>query len=70
MKTCDIDKLRAMVRYFSNCNESFNQQFTISELERLYDVAQCCALDCLPDRWTVEQLSDALASEKVPTWDD
>ncbi len=64
-----IEKLRAMVALFNNCDESFNQQFTIEELAKLHEVYQKCQWDIPPHRWSERQLSAALKG-KVPMFDD
>lgn len=57
-----IEKLRKMRDYFGWMNEGFNQQFTLTQLEKIYDCAiQHKDWDECADTWTYEQLQEALA---------
>lgn len=62
-------ELRAAVKAFDYCNESFLDQFTSEELIKIYRVLQKCEWDFLPDTWTKRQVKEALQG-KVPRWDD
>jgi len=64
-----IEKVRAMVRLFDNCNESFNQRFSVEELAKLHRAYVNCAWDIAPDRWEERQVKEALKG-KVPVFDE
>ena len=54
---CDLDALRRLVKAFDNLNESFNQQFTVKELVKIYNAWQACGI--APNEWTTIQLEAA-----------
>jgi hypothetical protein len=64
-----IQQVRAMVRAFSYCRESFLEQFTLDELRALYRAWLACEWDFFPDRWSREQVLAALGGT-VPTFRD
>ena len=55
-----IEALRQAVNLFSNCTESFNEQFTAAELMKLYEAYTRSEWDIPPDQWTPEEIEDAL----------
>ncbi len=65
MNDIPIDKLRAMVALFNNCNETFNQLLRFHDLERVYDAYKASAYDYAPDQWTPRMLKAALAGMPV-----
>lgn len=64
-----IDELRHMVRNFNDCNETFNQQYTIEQLLQIHRMWMESGWDIYPDRWTERQLKEALEGTP-PSWDD
>lgn len=46
-----IERLRAAVRLFANCNETFNQQFSTEELVNIHEAYNACGWDIFPDCW-------------------
>ena len=62
-----IDQLRTAVRLFDNCNESFNQQFTVQELLTLWRAYRDCGWYIPPNVWTPRQVREALGG-KAPKW--
>jgi hypothetical protein len=65
-----VDRLRAMRCLFDNCNESFNQRFSVAELVKLFDAYRGSEWDIPPDQWTVRQIVEALRDGRAPTWSD
>lgn len=63
-----IDKLRSAVTLFSNCNESFNQCFTATELLALYQAYDGCGYDITPDMWSEAQVKAALNGGPFPAF--
>lgn len=66
----DIDGLRSMVNLFNNCNETFNQRFTIEDLVKLYKAYKASEWDIPPDQWTEFQVRAALKYGTPPEWDE
>lgn len=66
--TYGIDDMRAAIKMFNGCNESFNQMFTAMELLKLYRVYKKCGWDFTPDQWEDWQVDAAIQSGKVPDW--
>lgn len=64
-----IDKLRHMRNLFDNCSETFNQQWSVPQLEKIYDAYHACGYDITPDEWTMDQVLAALRGT-VPTFGD
>ena len=64
-----IDELRAAVRHFGNCTETFLQQFTAEELIAIRRAWVASGWDFSPDRWETWQVDDALAGH-APQWDN
>jgi len=69
MKT-GIEKLRKCLNLFNNCNESFNEKFTIDELIKLYNAYMNAEWDFRPDEWTEEQIQSCLKYNRTPEWDE
>lgn len=65
----NIERLRAIVRLFGDCNETFSAQFTIDELVSIYDAWKACGWDFSPQTWADFQIEDAIHGT-VPRWDD
>lgn len=63
-----IDRLRAAVRAFSSCSETFLQSWTASELLQIHRAWTRAEWDNCPDTWEEWQLNDAIAGY-VPEWD-
>ena len=63
-----MNELRTIVRSLDNCNESFLDRFSVTELVQLHRMWMMCGWDFTPDRWTEGQVKAALAG-KVPQWD-
>lgn len=66
-KLFGIDELRRAVRLFSNCNETFNQQYSAAELLLLADACVRSGWDFTPDEWDERQISEALLGT-APDW--
>lgn len=64
-----IDKLRKVVNLLNQCNETFNQKFTVEELIKLADICFNSNYDFLPDQYTGRQLYEAIKYNRTPTWD-
>lgn len=62
-----IDELRRCVSLLNNGVESFNQQYTASELLAICRAHRDAEWDYHPCDWTSAQVSDAIAG-KVPQW--
>ena len=60
-----IETLRAMVRLFGHCNETFNAQFTVNDLGLIYQAHTASEYDYLPDQWTDDMINAALEGEPV-----
>lgn len=67
-KQTGIEKMRAMVAVFNECRESFNDAWSIAELERLYDLAIASGWLFTPDEWTEAQITDAMRYGIAPAW--
>jgi hypothetical protein len=63
-----IEKMRKMVKGFSNCNETFLQRYIFLELTKLYRMWLSSEHDFPPDTWTERQVREALRGI-VPMWD-
>jgi hypothetical protein len=63
-----IDALRAAVRAFGNCNETFNQKHSAENLLKIHAAWKRAEWDIYPDQWTSYQISKALVGD-VPQWD-
>ncbi len=55
-----IMQLRDVVHCFGDCNETFNTQWSFTQLIQLYRMMLASGWDYLPDQWTEEQVRDAL----------
>lgn len=64
-----MEKLRKAVSLFNNCNESFLDRFTVTELLCIHDAWLKSEWCIRPDYWEEEQVTQALFGI-VPTWDD
>lgn len=64
-----IETIRQAVTLFNDCSETFNQQFTATELLQLAAAHQASDFDFYPDQWTERQIKEALRGI-VPQWDD
>lgn len=64
-----IDELRMLVRNANDCNETFNQRYSIEELVQIHRMWQASDWDNYPDTWTKQQVQEALQG-KVPKWND
>ena len=62
------EELRAAVRLFDRCRESFLACFTAEELLRLARAARRAKWDFYPDQWTEAQIQIALRGG-TPEWD-
>ena len=69
LSTPAIIHLRRAVNLFNTCEEGWVETFSRDSLLRLYDAYAVCGWDIPPDRWTDQQIQDALAG-KPPCWDD
>jgi len=67
-KMSGVDQLRAAVRLFNNCNETFNQKFTPEELMKLWRGYKLCEWDITPDDWTHGQVRRWLMDGDLPTF--
>lgn len=64
-----IERLRAAVKLFDQCNEDFNCRFTTSiELLWIWDAHHRCGWDFYPDQWTERQILAALTCFEAPDW--
>ncbi len=62
-----IEHLRAAVRMFDCNNESFNSEFTLAELLKIYAAYKLSGWDITPDEWADQQVSEALLGI-IPQW--
>ena len=67
-KTQGINTLRALVRAFSACNETFLQRFSTSQLVDLFTAYLASDHEILPDAWDERQITDLLKYEIIPRW--
>ena len=65
-----ISELRSAVKLFANCNETFNQQFSPKQLIKIYRAYNRCDWDITPDKWTSNQIKQAINSGMSPQFDD
>jgi hypothetical protein len=65
-----IDALRRAVRVLNQCNESFNQEYSATQLLSIVDALSRSTHDILPDQWTDKQIRDAIRLFKAPIWDE
>lgn len=63
-----IDAMREMVAAFDRCNETFNQQFTLPQLVKIWNAWNQCGWTIPPDEWTSQQVREALRGI-APDWD-
>lgn len=63
-----IDLLRISVNIFNNCNETFNQKFTMEELCKIVKAHLNSKWDIYPDDWSKEQIKAALENGTSPDW--
>lgn len=63
-----IDLLRISVNLFNNCNETFNQKFTMEELCKITKAHLNSKWDIYPDEWSEEQIKAALENGTSPDW--
>lgn len=61
-----VDRLRAMVKFFGDVNEEFNQRYSVEELERIYSCYCRSEFRVYPDGWEPWQIEDALALNLPP----
>ncbi len=59
--------MRHMIEVFNRCSEDFNQHYTMSQLEQIYDAYKACQCRVMPDRWTTRQVEEALCGV-TPRW--
>jgi hypothetical protein len=63
-KLVGIEELRAAVKLFDQCNESFNwsehDPFTAEQLLAIYRAHKACKWYIDPDQWTDKQVKQAL----------
>lgn len=64
-----IEAMREAVRMFGDCNESFNERFTIEQLMMIFDMQRKSGWTFYPDQWTERQVREALQG-KTPRWSD
>lgn len=64
-----IDELRLLVRNANDCNETFNQRFSVLELIQIHRMWHASDWDTYPDTWTEQQVQEALQGN-VPKWND
>jgi hypothetical protein len=71
-KLVGIEELRAAVRLFDQCNESFNwsehDPFTAEQLLNIYRAHKACEWDLYPDQWLPSQARDAANDGIVPNF--
>ncbi len=65
-----IELLRYAVKLFNDCNETFNQRFTGTQLLTIADCMQRCEWDIYPDQWTERQVQECIQFGMVPKWED
>lgn len=65
-----IELIRLAEMVFSKCTETFNQRFTTLQLLLIIKAYQKSYWDILPDRWTDEQLAEAVRYGIVPAWEE
>lgn len=64
-----IERLRAAVAAFNNCNETFLDPFTPEQLLRLHDAWKRATHDFYPDQWSARQVREAIGPRCIaPTW--
>ena len=68
-KMTGMEQLRAMVRLFDDCRESFNDRFTVVELAAIYRAHIASGWDIYPDEWADFQVQNAIKYGTVPQWD-
>jgi hypothetical protein len=64
-----IERIRALVRFFSSHSESWNSQWSISELVAIHDAYQRSEWLIEPRLWTDRQIREALLGI-APNWED
>lgn len=64
----DIEKMCEMVVAFDNVRESFNQRFSLSELEKIYSAWVASDWDVRPSAWSERQLGEALGLGRSPSF--
>jgi hypothetical protein len=55
-----IERLRCMRNVCGNGTETFNQQWSVAQLDALYDAYHKCGWDIPPDHWSEAQIAEAL----------
>jgi hypothetical protein len=65
-----IETLRHAVKVLNDCNETFNQRYTATELLELVRIAGLSKWDFYPDQWSARQIREALDFGTVPDWND
>lgn len=63
-----IQKMRDMVKVFSNCNETFLNRYRIQELIKIYRMWLKSEWNFYPNKWTERQVREALRNQ-APMWD-
>jgi hypothetical protein len=69
MRSFAIDELRQMVNNFNDCNETFNQQFSLPELVMIHRCWMRSDFETPPHKWTQLQVTEALRGI-VPCWNE
>lgn len=70
MSGIGIDEMRRAVTLFSNCNETFNSEYSAESLLAIYRAYASCGWDITPDQWTPEQLAACVQFGTVPTFEE
>lgn len=64
-----VSDLRRAVRVIDGQRESFNDEYTATEMLRLIQVCWASGWDVTPDEWTAEQCAAALAYGTAPRFE-
>lgn len=64
-----IDLLRYAVRLLDDCNETFNQRWSASQLIRIAEAMQKCEWDFFPHQWTERQKQECVQFGITPQWE-
>ena len=64
-----IEQLRTVVKLCNHTHEEFLNKFTINQLITLWYAYRECGWDFTPDKWTENQVEEALKGN-APNWDD
>lgn len=65
-----IELVRYAVHLLDQCNESFNQRWSESQLLSIAKACQESKWDIYPDRWTERQVQECVQFGMTPQWED